>query len=63
MVLAKEIPEAAAKLGAALEIASRHSSAQLTDEIRQTRARLEPWADTTYVRRLDEALQSCGVGR
>ncbi|MEU7742655.1 hypothetical protein [Nonomuraea sp. NPDC049158] len=61
LTMAKEIPEAAAKLTDAAEVTRQHSSARLTDEIGQARARLEPWADTTYVRRLDETLRSCGL--
>ncbi|MBT2230446.1 hypothetical protein [Nonomuraea sp. NEAU-A123] len=58
---AREIPEAAAKLTEAAVITRQHSSARLTDEIAQARARLEPWVNTAYVRRLDETLRSCGL--
>jgi hypothetical protein len=61
MTLAKEIPEAAAKLTEAAHLTRQHSSARLADEINQARARLEPWAGTTYVRHLDETLRSCGL--
>ncbi|MFG1706712.1 hypothetical protein ACFLIM_26335 [Nonomuraea sp. M3C6] len=61
LTLAQEIPEAAAKLTEAAGITRQHSSARLTDEINQARARLEPWADTTYVRQLDGTLRSCGL--
>ncbi|MEU4228518.1 hypothetical protein AB0F17_29860 [Nonomuraea sp. NPDC026600] len=61
LTLAKEIPEAAAKLTEAAVITRQHSSARLTDEIGQARARLEPWADTSYVRQLDDTLRSCGL--
>ena len=59
--MAKEIPEAAARLTEAAHITRQHSSARLAGEIDQARARLEPWATTTYVRRLDETLRSCGL--
>ncbi|MDA0635065.1 hypothetical protein OUY22_16725 [Nonomuraea sp. MCN248] len=58
---AKEIPESTVKLTEAAYITRQHSSVRLTDEIGQARARLEPWASTTYVRRLDESLRSCGL--
>ncbi|GGP05199.1 hypothetical protein GCM10012278_23660 [Nonomuraea glycinis] len=58
---AKEIPEAAAKLTEAAHLTRQHSSARLTDEMNQARARLEPWTNTTYVRQLDETLRSCGL--
>ncbi|GGP16524.1 hypothetical protein LDL08_26610 [Nonomuraea glycinis] len=61
LALAKEIPEAATKLTEAANIARRHSSARLSNEISQARTRLQPWADTTYVRQLDETLRSCGL--
>ena len=43
------------------DITRQHSSARLAQEIHQARARLEPWATTTYVRQLDETLRSCGL--
>jgi hypothetical protein len=61
LALAKEIPEAATRLTEAAVITRRHSSARLADEISQARARLQPWAETTYVRRLDETLRFCGL--
>ncbi|GGP16470.1 hypothetical protein LDL08_26475 [Nonomuraea glycinis] len=61
LAMTKEIPEAAARLTEAANITRRHSSARLTDEINQARARLEPWTNTTYVRHLDETLRSCGL--
>ncbi|MGP3930129.1 hypothetical protein [Nonomuraea sp. KM88] len=54
---AKEVPEAVAKLTEAAGITGQHSSIRLTDEIRQARARPNPWADTTHVRQLDETLR------
>ncbi|MGW0805411.1 hypothetical protein [Nonomuraea sp. NPDC002799] len=61
LAMAREIPEAVAKLTEAAGISRQHSSARLTDEIAQARTRMNPWADTTYVRRLDETLRSCGL--
>lgn len=61
LTMTKEVPEAVAKLTEAVGIASRHSSAQLTVEIGEARARLEPWAGTSYVQQLDESLRSSGV--
>ena len=61
LAMTKEIPEAAARLSEAAGITRQHSSVRLTDEISQARARLEPWASTTYVRQLDESLRSCGL--
>jgi hypothetical protein len=58
---AKEIPEATARLTEAAHLTRQHSSARLTDEINQARARLEPWTNTTYVRHLEETLRSCGL--
>ncbi|MEV0592376.1 hypothetical protein [Nonomuraea cavernae] len=61
LALAKEIPEATARLAEAADITGQHSSARLAAEIAQARTRLEPWATTTYVRRLDETLRSRGL--
>jgi hypothetical protein len=61
LTIAKEIPEAASRLTEAAAITRQHSSARLAEEINQARARLQPWADTTYVRQLDETLRSCGL--
>jgi hypothetical protein len=63
LTMAREIPEATAKLMEAADITRQHSSARLVDEIRQARARLEPWAATTYVRSLDETLRFSGLTR
>ncbi|MEV6153729.1 hypothetical protein AB0L53_25630 [Nonomuraea sp. NPDC052129] len=61
LTLAKAIPEAAAKLAEAADVTKQHNSARLIDEVGQARARLEPWADTSYVRQLDDTLRSCGL--
>ncbi len=60
LTMNKEIPEAASRLTEAADITRQHSSARLAHEINQARTWLEPWATTTYVRRLDETLRSCG---
>jgi hypothetical protein len=44
-----------------LRILTPDEEERLADEINQARTRLEPWATTTYVRRLDETLRSCGL--
>jgi hypothetical protein len=61
LTMTKEIPEATARLTEAADITRQHSSARLADEINQARTRLQPWATTTYVRRLEETLRSCGL--
>jgi len=61
LTMTKEIPEAAARLAEAADIARQHSSARLAAEINQARARLEPWSTNTHVKRLDETLRSCGL--
>lgn len=61
LTMAKEIPEAAARLTEAADITRQHSSARLSQEIGQARARLEPWAATSYVQQLDEVLRSRGL--
>jgi hypothetical protein len=57
----KEIAEATTRLAEAADITRQHSSARLAQEIHQARARLEPWATTTYVHQLDETLRFCGL--
>ncbi|MGH3720137.1 MAG: tetratricopeptide repeat protein [Pseudonocardiaceae bacterium] len=56
-----EVDEAARLLGDAAEIAAGNSSARLVTALRQGRADLRPWADTTTVRALDDRLASCGA--
>src|SRR5262249_61105807 len=46
-VQGKEIDEAARVLGDAGEIAAGNSSSRLTEQLRQARAQLQPWQDTT----------------
>ncbi|MEU6716680.1 hypothetical protein ABZ897_34885 [Nonomuraea sp. NPDC046802] len=60
-ILAKEIPEAAGRLTEAADIAAKHGSARLTDQLKRVRARLEPWAGDSHVRRLDETLRFHGL--
>ncbi|MGH3815971.1 MAG: hypothetical protein ACRDUV_26575 [Pseudonocardiaceae bacterium] len=57
----KEIDEAARLLGDAGEIAAGNSSSRLTERLRQARAQLQPWQDTTAVRELDDRLTTHGV--
>ncbi len=56
-----EIDEAARLLGNAGEIAARYSSVRLIKVLRQSRAELEPWQDSSAVRTLDDHLASYGV--
>lgn len=60
-VLRKEIDEAARLLGDAGEIAARNSSGRLLERLKQSRADLQSWADTTSVRQLDDRLATCGI--
>jgi len=57
----KEIPEATAKLSAAITLMRKHSSARLAHLMSQARKRLEPWSDNAHVRNLDEMLRSVAV--
>jgi hypothetical protein len=52
---------AVAKLAEAAGIASQHSSARLTDQLTKARTRLEPWANNTGIRELDETLRARGL--
>ncbi|MFC4013504.1 hypothetical protein ACFOY2_40190 [Nonomuraea purpurea] len=61
MILAKEIPEATGRLAEAAGIAAKHSSARPIDQLRRVRAHLEPWAEDSHVRRLDETLRFHGL--
>ncbi len=54
----KEIDEAARLLGDAGDLAARNSSARLIERLRQGRAELQPWHNTTAVRHLDDRLAS-----
>ncbi len=57
----KEIPEATAKLSEAIALMRTHSSARLGHLLAQARNRLEPWSENTYVRDLDEKLNTVMV--
>ncbi|MEV7971050.1 hypothetical protein AB0O34_34410 [Sphaerisporangium sp. NPDC088356] len=57
----REIPAATDKIRQAARITVRHSSGRLADTVRQTRARLQPWATNKHVRTLDEELASLGI--
>lgn len=56
-----EVDEAARLLGNAGEIAARNSSVRLIKVLRQSRAELAPWQDSSAVRTLDDRLASYGV--
>ncbi|MGQ0776824.1 MAG: hypothetical protein ACT4NY_20805 [Pseudonocardiales bacterium] len=60
-VQCNEIDEAAGLLGDAGEVAARNSSVRLIGLLKQGRADLQPWKDSTAVRALDDRLRSCGV--
>ncbi|MGH3886620.1 MAG: hypothetical protein ACRDSZ_08620 [Pseudonocardiaceae bacterium] len=60
-VQAGEVDEAARLLGNAGEIAARNSSTRLIKILRQSRAELAPWQDSSAVRTLDDRLTSYGV--
>ncbi|WP_181871310.1 hypothetical protein [Sphaerisporangium album] len=57
----REIAAATDKIGQAAQITVGHSSGRLADTVRQTRARLDPWATNKHVRTLDEELASLGI--
>lgn len=57
----REVDEAARLFGDAGEIAARNSSIRLIERIRQGRAELRPWQDTSAVRELDDRLATYGV--
>ncbi|MEV4377622.1 hypothetical protein [Streptosporangium sp. NPDC049644] len=61
LIQKREIPEAAAMIGAAVQISVKHSSVRLLHSIQQTRARLAPWEDNKHVRDLDEQLRSLSI--
>ncbi|MFC4585459.1 hypothetical protein [Sphaerisporangium corydalis] len=57
----REIAAATDKIREAVHITVSHSSGRLADTVRQTRARLQPWAGNKHVRTLDEELHSLGI--
>ncbi|MDQ3760452.1 MAG: hypothetical protein M3460_01725 [Actinomycetota bacterium] len=57
----KEIDEAARLFGDAGELVALNSSARLIERLKQGRAELQPWNDTTAIRQLDERLASYGM--
>ncbi|WP_432872521.1 hypothetical protein [Microbispora rosea] len=61
LTLAREIPEATARLSEAADIAAQHTSARLAHQIAQARAGLQPWSGSTHVTRLDKTLQARGL--
>jgi hypothetical protein len=58
---AGEVDESARLLGNAGEIAAQNSSARLVKILKQSRAELAPWQDSSAVRTLDDRLASYGV--
>lgn len=60
-VQAGEIDEAARLLGDAGEIAASNSSTRLVGMVKQTRAALQPWQDSSAVRELDDRLAAYGL--
>ncbi|GAA2880133.1 hypothetical protein GCM10010517_42640 [Streptosporangium fragile] len=63
LIQKREIPAAAAMVGEAAQVTTRHSSARLVHSVRQARARLQPWADNRHVRDLDERLRALSIAR
>jgi transcriptional regulator with XRE-family HTH domain len=61
-LLSGEIEEAARLIGEGALIATKNPSARLTNEVRITRGRMQPWHNTTVVRELDERLRVLGMG-
>ncbi|MER5422097.1 hypothetical protein [Streptosporangium roseum] len=61
LIQKREIPEAAAMIGEAVQIVEGHSSARLTHSVRQARTRLQPWQDSKHVRDLDEQLRALSI--
>ena len=61
LVAKREIPAAADKIREAAHLAVGYGSARLPGDIRETRARLEPWSGNRSVRDLDEELRSLGL--
>ena len=56
-----EADEATRLLGDAAGIAAHNSSTRLVTRVRQTRAELRPWNDTSAVRELDDRLTAYGL--
>jgi hypothetical protein len=61
LVHCNQIEEAALLLGDAGHLATRNRSVRLSTLVRQTRATMEPWAQISAVRLLDERLVSYGL--
>ncbi|KAA9377641.1 hypothetical protein F5972_18685 [Microbispora cellulosiformans] len=61
LTLAREIPEAVARLTEAADIAAQHTSARLAHQITHARAGLQPWAASAHVRALDTTLRAHGL--
>ncbi|MEU0516321.1 hypothetical protein [Streptosporangium sp. NPDC006007] len=61
LIQKREIPTAAAMIGEAARETTGHSSARLTQAIRHTRSRLQPWQDNKHIRDLDEQLRTLSI--
>ncbi|MBO2455029.1 hypothetical protein J4573_48635 [Actinomadura barringtoniae] len=61
LVLKREIAAAVEKTREVAEIAADCRSERLVRNVRRTRSRLEPWADTVHVRELDEQLRTLNL--
>ncbi|MFC5829691.1 hypothetical protein [Nonomuraea insulae] len=59
----RDVIAAAESYLAGIARSSKGSWSGLAHEIGQAKLQLEPWANTTYVRQLDETLRSCGLTR
>ena len=59
---AREPETAAHALAEAADLAVSRPSKRLYDELRRTRASLQPWQETSAVRELDERLQAYQLG-
>jgi hypothetical protein len=57
-----EVEEAARVIGDGALLATQNRSARLTNEIKATRARMQPWHGTQAVQTLDEQLAAMGFG-
>ncbi|MGH8901881.1 MAG: hypothetical protein ACRDYA_09420 [Egibacteraceae bacterium] len=54
-----DVDEVGQLVAEAAGIAASKGSARLWRQVRQTRTRLQPWASSRAVRRLDDLLRSC----
>lgn len=61
LTLAREFPEAVARLTEAADIATKHTSARLAHQIAEARTGLRPRAASAHVRALDTTLRAHGL--